>query len=235
MAVGCSHGDLIDATAADQVIKFRDAWKPETCVHLGDFLDTAAFRSGSAGTSDEAREVAPDMNAGLRFLERLRPTLVFIGNHEDRLWKMRHSHKAIIAECAGQLVTSIQTKCRNLRAELVEHYSISDKRSVRKIGGYSFLHGFMYSENATRDHAETFGNCVHAHTHRASMATARRSDSVRGYCVGTLSDIPNMDYAKARRQTLAWSHGFVWFEHTQDSAQIWLHENQPGQAWRLPI
>ena len=204
MAVGCSHGIHADSRAVEAVIKFRDDYKPDTCVHLGDFCDTAAFRAGARGTNDESEPVQPDVDGGLDFLERLRPTLVFCGNHEDRLFRLANSSNAIMAHCAQTVISDIYKVTVGLKAELVEWNGI---RQGRMIGGYRFMHGVFYNENATRDHAEAFGNVVHAHTHRAAVAKGRRSDSPTGYCVGTLTRMGALEYAKARRATMAWSGG----------------------------
>ncbi len=52
-AVGCSHGHLADQSALATALKFKSAWKPDTVMHLGDFMDLAALRSGAKGTPDE--------------------------------------------------------------------------------------------------------------------------------------------------------------------------------------
>jgi hypothetical protein len=50
-----------------------------------------------------------------------------------------------------------------------------------------------------------------------------------------LADIPAMDYASKRRSTLAWSHGIVFGEYTDKSAQLYLHQwPQNEQKWTLP-
>lgn len=235
-AVGCSHGPLIDPLARVGVLKFIDAWKPDVRIHLGDFSDMTAFRSGAKGTSDEGEPIGPDIDEGLRFLKEIRATHVFTGNHEDRLYRLRNHHNAVIAECAASVIERIQTRCALQKAELIETYSITHPDSYRVFGGVKFFHGFMYSENACRDHAEAFGSCVFAHTHRAGVAKGRRTDSPAGYCVGTLTKIVNMDYAKSRRATMSWGQGCVWGEFCDDKAVLWLHE-QPKQIsdWRLPV
>jgi hypothetical protein len=94
----------------------------------------------------------------------------------------------------------------------------------------------MYGENATRDHAEALGNCVHAHTHRPGIAKGRRSDNPTGYCAGTLASIPAMEYAKTNRSTLSWAGGMVWGEYCDDASQLYLHEQPQGVTeWRLPL
>ena len=233
LAVGCSHGDLIDPNAAEAVLRFKQIYKPTTTVHLGDFVDTAAFRAGAKGSEDESRDIAPDFEAGLTFLKKLRPQIIMCGNHEARLYRLQKHHNAIIRELSGDLIERIRTTAAICKAELVEDWSI---RAYRMLGNYKLMHGYMYGENACRDHAEAHGNIIFAHTHRAGMAKGRRDDNPTGYCVGTLSNIPNMDYAAARRSTLSWAGGFVWGEYTDDQAVCWVHEQPQTQSvWRLPI
>lgn len=230
--VGCSHGNLIDPVAAEAVLKFKDKWKPKKTIHLGDFVDTAAFRSGSKGTSDESEPIGPDIDSGISFLQALRPNLVFNGNHEARLWRLLNHNNAIISDCAGQIVNRLQMAMTRLKAEYVENWSA---RSYRMIGNYKLMHGYMYGENATRDHAISHGNIIHAHTHRPAMSKPKRDDSVIGYCVGTLSNISSMDYAACRSSTLSWGGGFVWGEYSDDLTVCWLHEQPQSQKeWRLP-
>jgi hypothetical protein len=232
LAVGCSHGHLADPKAVSAVLRFKKSYRPDTTVHLGDFTDTAAFRSGAKGTGDEAEPIAPDIDAGLQLLRDLEPTLVYAGNHEARLFKLARHYNAIVAECAQHIVEQINRSVIALKAEFVQYKGIWE---WRELGGYKYMHGSFYSENATRDHAEAFGNCVHAHTHRACVSKGRRSDNPSGFGVGTLTSIGNMDYANTRRATLSWSAGFVWGEYCDDASVLWLHE-QPRNVteWRLP-
>jgi hypothetical protein len=141
------------------------------------------------------------------------------------------SQSAIVAHCAETVVRGIESHCRKLKASLRTYTGVWQGEML---GNYRLMHGVFYSENATRDHAEAYGNVIHAHTHRAAVAKGRRSDNPTGYCVGTLTTASNMDYASTRRATLSWSQGFVWGEYCDDQAQLWLHENQTGKAWHLP-
>jgi len=233
LLVGCSHGDKIDHLAADAVIKFRDALKPDTVVHLGDFIDTAAFRSGAQGSEDESTPVRPDIDSGLTFLKALRPTIICNGNHEARLWRLKHHHNAVVSELANQIIESFRSLAKSMKSDYMEKWDINNYRMV---GNYKVMHGYMFGENATRDHADVHGNIIHAHTHRPAMAQGRRDESATGYCVGTLSNIPAMEYASTRRSTHAWAQGFVWGEYTEKQSVFWLHVQPKGQKeWVLPI
>ena len=235
MAIGCSHGSLADPDAIEAVLRFEAAYKPERKFHLGDTGDYAAFRQGAPGTRDEAERLGPDIEAGCNLLERYRPTDVLLGNHDWRIFDLARSHNAILAYAASQARNELLETCRKVGARLIDHYDIN--RSWIELGDTKFLHGFgLGGENAIRDHAEHFGRCVIAHMHRAESAGARRSDHAIAYCVGTLANIPMMEYAKTRRSTARWSHGFAFGEYSDTHCHIELSRCEQGQAknWRLP-
>lgn len=232
LAVGCSHGIHADRKAVAAVLRFRESFKPDTVIHLGDFCDTTAFRSGAKGSADETEPIQPDVDGGTEFLRQLRANVVLCGNHEDRLWRLASSPSAIVAHCAQEVIGQLVKTCHQLRAPLIEWTGINQGYLL---GGYRYMHGVFYNENGTRDHAEAFGNVVHAHTHRAGVAKGRRSDNPTGYGVGTLTKSGAMEYAKTRRATLAWSQGFVWGYYTDTQSVLWLHEQPTNQAeWILP-
>lgn len=150
-----------------------------------------------------------------------------------RLWNLQDDRNAIVADCAMNIVSRLQKQMKALKADYEEKWSI---RSYRMLGNYKLMHGYIFNENSARDMAETEGNIIFAHTHRPGMAKGRRSDNPTGYSVGTLSNIPNMDYANARRATHAWAGGFCWGEYCDDRTMVWLHEQpQTETEWRLPI
>lgn len=237
MAIGCSHGALVDPDAVRAVLKFRDSFKPERRIHLGDICDYAAFRSGAPGTPDEATLLAPDIAAGAKLIRQFEPTDVLIGNHDERVWRLADHTNAVIAHAASCSRQEFLTACEQSGVrKIVDHYDIN--RSWIEIGDTKFLHGFgMGGENAIRDMAEHFGKSVVAHFHRAESAGARRSDHAICYCVGTLANVAAMPYAKTRRATARWSHGFTYGEYTDKECRIWLSQAPQGEAknWRLPL
>jgi len=235
LAVGCSHGNLADPAAIKAVLKFKSAWKPHRTIHLGDFVDTAAFRTGARGTSDQAMSLKADIGQGLNFLRALEPTDVLLGNHEDRLWTAAVHYDAIRRELAERIVNDIRGTITKLKAQFIDHYDIN--RSWMELGDTKFIHGFPYSQNALREHAEHFGKCVIAHLHIAGIEPGKRSDHPVAYCVGTLANIPEMGYAKVRRATARWSHAFAYGEFREGECHVNLSHCEPGNAlnWRLPL
>lgn len=236
LAVGCSHGNLANPDALKAVLKFAERWKPVHRIHLGDAYDTAAFRTGArpnSGDADEAREVAPDIAAGQSFLRKFRPTVFCMGNHENRLVHLCGHYNQVIAVAADATLRDVLSPLKTTGCKVLP-YHIS--KGWYELGGFRWGHGYFYGENYLRDSAESFGNCVVAHAHRAGMAKGRTLSNATAYGVGTLADIPNMDYASGRRSTLSWSSGMVFGEVCEDQAQLCLWEWPQGTTdWRLPI
>lgn len=231
LAVGCSHGIHADPIALTAVLKFRNDFKPDICIHLGDAVDATALRSGAKGTNDESAKIEPDVDSGMQFLEQLQPNIYLWGNHEDRISRLREHHNAIWAFAAKKIHDGIYEICKKQNTKIHKYRGVYQKVVF---GGVRYMHGVFFNEMCCRDHAESFGNVVFAHAHRAGVATGRRCDKPKGYCVGTLTRFENMDYAKARRSTLGWSQALVWGYFKNDQSQLWLHEHHGGKQWLLP-
>jgi len=234
LAVSCSHGKYADETAIQAVLTMRERWKPSLVVHLGDWCDTTAFRSGAIGTSDEAEPVAPDIDGGIAFLKKLRPTHVLDGNHEDRIPRMLNNRNALVAYAAQQATNYIEESFLKIGCRRIPYDGVYQRLVV---GNVTFTHGSIYNENSSRDMAEMYGgNVVFGHTHRAQFAPGRTIHPSRGYCVGTLTRRGEMDYAKNRRATLGWSQGIAYGEIGPKDSCVWLTvRDQYEQEWRLPV
>jgi hypothetical protein len=168
LAVGCSHGAEIDPEARKAVLIFKERWKPDKTLHLGDFIDLSAFRAGAVRDSNAA-DVAGDLSAGIEFLHELRPQHILCGNHEARLWKFSQSPNALLAYAANLTIQKITETANKLRATLTP-YGI---REYQMLGGTKFVHGSMFNVSAIRDHAETYGSAGNAPaTSKAQAATA---------------------------------------------------------------
>lgn len=235
LAVGCSHGHLIDPDAAENILRFRwGGFNPKVVVHLGDAFDFTSLRSGAVGNphdGDNAVDIDADVEDGLDFLRELEPTHYCYGNHEDRLntfeshWNARYQHTG----------RTIKAAIRKELAKGVRILETWDQTSWFTFGGVRFGHGVYFGANFLRQSADAFGNCVIAHAHHPGFATGGRLDHPRALSVGCLRTIQTAGFAKARRATLAWGHGFVWGEFCDTDAALWVHA-EPGdrKVWRLP-
>lgn len=235
LAVGCSHGgEYVDETAVDAVLTMRERFKPSIVTHLGDWADTAAWRAGAKGTSDESEPILPDIEGGLEFLEKLRPTHVLDGNHEDRIRRNLNHKNAIVAYAAQRINQHIDDRFKQIGCRRIPYDGVFQRLII---GNVTFTHGTIYNELAARDMAEMYGgNVVFAHTHRAQIGEGRTIKESTGYCVGTLTRRGCAEYSKARRATLGWRQGMVYGEIGKKDSAVWLLTRSEFQSeWRLPL
>ncbi len=238
IAVGCSHGLLIDEGNRKAVLEFAERWKADTAIHLGDAVDLECFMAN--GKAESRVKPQDDFDAGISFVTdffeaggRAKDRILFCGNHEDRLWKLTNSPREVVAYAAQQGVNAFHDAAKRLKAELVPYDNLTGHR---RRGDALFMHGYMYNEMFIRDHAEAFGGkVVLAHGHKAGIATGRTLKPSIAYCTGTLANIPAMKYAKTLRARLSWSAGVVPFEYCDTETAIWLFEKTRESGWRFPL
>ncbi len=231
MAIGCSHGTFLCPTARKAALKFREDFKPHKTIHLGDFSDQTALRSGARGTKDQSASIEADLSAGLKFLRELEPNWIFEGNHEDRINNFRDHFDAVKAFAAQRMVDDLHALRDELKAELIP-YDID--KGWRELGNHQFGHGYMFNEAAIRDHAELVGNCVIAHLHRTGEERGRRRGGATGYCIGLLADIEKLNYAKTHKATMKWQQAFAYGEWAEGATTVNLVKRTDNGIWRLP-
>ena len=120
MAVGCSHGHLADQALLRQVLAFKERFKPQLTIHLGDAIDLAALRGGACD-ADQACDPEGDLNDGLAFLSQLQPQVYLLGNHEARLRHLMESPKAIISALACRVYQQIQERAKELKCKVIDY------------------------------------------------------------------------------------------------------------------
>lgn len=223
MAVGCNHAAMACPLAIQAALDFKRHYEPDKTIHVGDIFDATCWRGGAAGTADEAADMREDLQAGLIFLDQLEPDLVFLGNHDIRPWEQTKSPKAITRAAAYSFTDSVEDFIRNkLKAELVDSYDIT--QSWRMLGDCMIGHGFMFNENAIRDHAEHHGkSCIIAHLHRQGMEQARAALGATGYCIGYLGDPEKFSYANRNRAKSKWTRGWAYGEYTDNETVVNLY------------
>lgn len=219
---GCSHGELIDPTAEKALLAFRDSYKPDIVAHLGDCCDTQAWRAGAKGSPDETHSVADDIETGLNFLNRLRPTIFFNGNHEFRIWRAVQSPNAIIAHAASLTVKRFRDFMEDIQCRYVESYDW--QTSWAWLNDDTLMgHGIAFNQNAVRDHAIKLGrNCFISHLHIQDTASALVHGGPWCSCTGYLGQWDKFGYADLWPSKMRWQTGFIYGEKT-DTQIKWQH------------
>jgi len=229
-AIGCTHGDHVNWDVFKHCVAFMDRYKAEYRVHLGDVLDTAAFRSGAKGTKDESRPIAPDYNAGIRALQLMRPTHITWGNHDVRLLDLMDHPSAILSHAAGSLWNELQALAKKLGAK-TRDYDIDDGWFT--FGDTDWGHGYAFGLQCLRDTAnDRRRNIVQAHSHRAEQYK-------KSFSVGLQANPRLLAYARRRLATRKWSHGCVFGEvaetKTGGASNLWLSSSEPGSLPPFPL
>ena len=243
LAVSCSHAKYCCPDAWKAVMTFKDRFKPDTILHLGDFIDLSALMGNGIGSGSDGDEVTPDIDTGLMHLRELmagcKNPYVLCGNHEDRAWKLTHSKNSVTSYCAHKIVSAIEDTTKKLKARLIPYSGIEQIVDIADIG---FTHGTCYGESAARDMAEQYCNgtrrkIVMGHTHRVAIQNARTYHGGTCYNIGTLTSRGALEYAKNRRSTFSWCQAWCWGEYCESLNQSSLQITQRGrgEAWRMPI
>lgn len=224
--VSCSHAEHINRRAWDKAMEIKRDLAPEFTFHLGDFMDTTAFRSGAAGTPDERKSPRTDFESGIFHIQMMEPNLVLCGNHEARLWSHLYSSSAIVADLAHQLITDTKAAVKAVGAEFVEY---NGQFQGIMMGPALLTHGTIFNVNAARDMAETYGGgdvryVVFGHTHTVSVGMARAAHGCMGINIGCMTDRRDMPYAQNRRQTWAWVNACITGEYCDTGLSWTLHE-----------
>jgi len=234
LAVSCSHGHLINKDAAEAVLKFKDEYKPSHIMHLGDFVDCEVFRAGAI-RDGSGGDIVSDLRYGLEFVERLAPNTLFLGNHENRLYRLlSESKNELVLYAAGDVVHKIELMAKQLKAEIVPYSGTGSTDCWRLLGNTAFGHGIMYNEQAARDHAEMLGRpVVFGHVHKILRQPGRCPGAPEGVSVGCLADIPAMGYAGTRRQTASWDLGYCFGEYTDTWCKVYTERITQWQPAKI--
>jgi len=230
----CSHGHLADQEALEKLLEFKECYEPDKVIMLGDFLDISSFMGHGTGSDTRGDEIMPDLISGLEFLKRLEPDVVFAGNHEERLWRLKDSRNEIIRYCAESVIGHIETFVASMGAEFVPYGGMSDPESYRRLGPLAVGHGWSFGMNAEREHcAMTGGPTAIGHVHRIQAQPAYSFGGPMGYSVGCLCDIKKMGYAKNRKATAGWQNGWAYGTFSEDDYE--LHFKRLSKAGSITI
>lgn len=248
VALGCNHGHLGDPKATKGALRFVQEYKPSIRVHGGDGVDFTGLRGGAHGTKDEVSSLTSDINGGVDFIAKYRPTHARMGNHEARVYKNADHPNAIVARCAMSLIAELHGALDAVKCSYKTAYDITDPDSYLVLGNICFFHGWYYNVSAIRDHAETIcggdiEKIVHFHTHTPGFIVARRFSPLNptaqafGYSGGSLADFRALSYANGRRATTAWAPALVAGEvcrGKRKDSRIWLVTADKDGTFHLP-
>lgn len=225
------HGDLQDPVPVNALLAYTKVWKPKHRIFGGDLFDFRCIRS-KANAAERRESLQADFDAGMRFLERWRPTVTILGNHDDRVWRLATEGEGIVADAAKEFIRQIQTKLQLIRCRVLVPY---DVHQSFELGEREFIHGFFPGKHAAARHlAEGWDNVSFGHIHAFQEHVGPGKRPRRSASVGALCSL-TMDYAKtigiSRRQQHGWEYGI----HNNKTGEVtsWPAKKQENGKWLL--
>lgn len=202
------HGDRQDKTAVRGLLRFVGDFKPKQRLFLGDIFDFRAIRVG-ADKEEKMHSMQLDFDAGMEFLGQYRPTVITLGNHDQRLYDIVEKDglkkTGPLVDLANLFIGKFEKLAKKLGTVVLPY----DKRKgVWKHGGLKFLHGFdgLQPDNM----AAVYGNCLYGHGHAIESAPAPDSEEPKyARMIGCLCQL-DLTYNRAQTKTLRQQHGWAY-------------------------
>lgn len=225
-----SHGKLIDKKASRPFLEFVKDFKPDIKIHGGDAWDFKCLM-GKATRNDENDDFNKDYDAGWQFLDEYNPSVLLLGNHEYRLWKLLGDVRGIVRGYARELVGHIKYKCKQKKCRLIPYDA---RRGIYQLGNVQFLHGYGCGDNAAKFHAQVYGNCIFGHIHKFLMARAPSTKESIARSIGCLCKL-DLDYMDSKPGKLQWEHGWAYGFVNEKTGKTQVFEaRKTGSSWLLP-
>ena len=214
IAWGDNHGDIVNPYFEEKLVKHIKLGlngRPfDHRIHLGDVIDARPARKG-ASPKERSESMLHDRDSAVNHILRTRPTVMLLGNHDDRLWELAAAKGFGGAEAdqAHEAVNAIKRALREVGCKVVKPYHI--KTGKWKLGPITFIHGYASGQAAVRESARAY-NCkmlVMGHLHRIERINVNKEEGCVGISVGCIGDIDQMEYAKKTQAILTWGNGWL--------------------------
>jgi predicted phosphodiesterase len=229
-----SHGDLIDKRDEQAFLDFCSDYKPHDRIHGGDVWDFRNLRKG-VDPEEELDDPEPDFIAGHLFLERFKPTVLCLGNHDHRLWRMVTSTRGIMRKYARDGIKQIEMGMKAMNCRILP-YDIDD--GEYQLGDdLSFTHGYSTNMSAVREHVTAYHGrkVVMGHVHRNEILATRTKGGVAGMSVGGIANHKQMNYARHRLATFMWGKGWAYGTWNTRTGKTTLFPMfKQGNLWLRP-
>lgn len=209
VAVGDLHGDRQDENAVHAFKKFVKEFDPKYRIFLGDIWDFRAIREGATKT-EKFHSMEEDFQAGMEFIEWFKPTVILLGNHDQRLWDLIEKEgvkkSGPLTDLAKRLVGEFEEFTKGNGTFVLPY---DKRRGVWRYNGLKFAHGFSQGKDAASEMARVYGNVIFGHGHAIDVASEPGDEPRVARMVGALCRL-DMSYNRAQLATLRQQHGWAY-------------------------
>lgn len=225
-----SHGDMADEESLQALYAYCKDFKPDIRIAGGDHFDLRSIRKGAMGDAEGAESLKEDLDCGIDFLHKFRPTYYLKGNHEYRLEHMKKTHaSALVRDYCSDTEDKIDREARRSGVKRILPYH--GKRGLLRIGPISSHHGIGTNLTKLGMHYATEGGlfmCGHGHTgHQVNLP---KHNGGAAYMAPCLCRIDDMDYAANYLGTARWNNGFIAGWYSDNDWKAWII-HRIGKKW----
>ena len=227
------HGDVQDHDTVNVLLEYTDMYKPDIKVFGGDLFDFRNIRRG-AGPAEKQDSMAADVECGMEFLDKFKPNVLLLGNHDKRLWDTASHHTNGIVQDAAKLgVRSILQKCKSIKCKVLPYDA---SVGYYDLGNIRFIHGYHSGVYASKKHAEIYapsaGICLHGHTHAIQYHSIATIKGGTGMGVGCLAQT-DMEYNKHQTGRMLHQNGFAYGYSDGSDWQVFQAKRGKKNKWQL--
>jgi len=231
-----NHGSHGDPDTLNAVMAFCKDFKPHYKWHLGDNWDFACLRKGVSQDERDASWSAmdEDVQAGIEWLNRYRPSHFVFGNHDNRVRKLIINTDSRNRLDALEKVERAMSKAiRQAGVKVVRPYTVHD--NIVSVGPIDGGHGFggnplRYAMTYHRGHGRAL-LCGHWHTARQEMV--KRYEGGVFWMLGAACNL-RMDYSDTHISSLGHQNGFMAFI-IKDRHYIGRQAHKFNGRWLMPF
>ena len=225
-----SHGDMADEESLQALYAYCKDFKPDIRIAGGDHFDLRSIRKGAMGDAEGAESLKEDLDCGIDFLHKFRPTYYLNGNHEYRLEHMKKTHaSALVRDYCSDTEDKIDREARRSGVKRILPYH--GKRGLLRIGPISSHHGIGTNLTKLGMHYATEGGlfmCGHGHTgHQVNLP---KHNGGAAYMAPCLCRIDDMEYAANYLGTARWNNGFIAGWYSDNDWKAWII-HRIGKKW----
>jgi predicted phosphodiesterase len=218
---------MIHQETYDELRQFRKSFKPDHVIHLGDVFDLRALRNG-ASAEEKQEGISADVEAGLEFINWLKPDVLLWGNHDQRLFDAaENTRNAMLSEYCLALLRQIEDRIS------CHTYPYDKRAGVYEFGDYRFVHGVNANLHAAYKAASHYGNVVMGHVHTSSGPTPFPTyDGSVGFSCGMIGQT-DMKYNRGHANTLRHNNG--WMYGVLKHGKLDLHHMRTGYGLTVTV
>lgn len=231
-----SHGDMACEETLAALYEYCREFKPDIRIAGGDHFDLRSIRRGAMGDREGAESLTQDIDMGIDFLRRFKPTYYHKGNHEYRLQHMAMTHPtALVRDYCQEQEDKINRAAYKTGCKKILPYHA--KRGLLRLGPISSHHGIGSNLQKLGMHYATEGGaflCGHGHTgHQVNLPKHGGGAAMMAPCMCRIDD---MGYASNYLGTSRWNNGFIagWYKGSDWKAWI-IHRIGGRWLWQSDL